>query len=446
MDRRQFLRWSALGLGAAAALPLVRSRVLAAAPPRADYKGPLLITIHASGGWDPIFLTDPKPVVELNRVTQSVGTVGNISFADHAFDPLAFGFEASAADHILDNRGFFTRHGSRVTVLNGVDTRTNNHDTGTRYVWSGRSEIGYPALAAVVASNSGNSEPLSFISAGGYDHVYDLVPLSRTGDVGTMKKLMDPNARNVDRPDTEFYHAPHALGRLKAARAARLEAQLEAATYPNVMQGLRDYRAGLEGIDELADFPVPESLVTLPGNALAGLQRVQRTIQLGISGMKAGLTVSTSVSVGGFDTHGDHDRNHPPRLYQVLSAMAYAIEEAERAGLADRVWVVAGSDFGRGPFYNGTAAASGKDHWAPTTMLVAVPTALAPTWGNRVIGGTNDSVRARKVSTTTLSVDDNGIVMSPKNIHRALRRAMSLEGGVADRRFPLGSDELPLWR
>lgn len=445
MHRRDFLRWSALGLGAVAAAPLVGHRVLAAAPPRPNYRGPLVISIHAAGGWDPIFLTDPKPVIELNRVTQNVGTVGNISFADHTFDPVASGFELSAADHILDSRAFFSRHGSRMTVLNGVDTRTNNHETGTRYVWSGRSEIGYPALGAVVASNSGHTEPLSFISAGGYDHVYDLVPLSRTGEVSTMKKLMYPNARNVDRPETEFYHAPHALDRLKAARQARLEQQLTGAIYPNLAQGLKEYKAGLAGIDELREFPVPANLVTLPGNALAGLQRVQRSIQLGIAGMKSGLTVATSVSIGGFDTHGDHDRNHPPRLYQVLSAVAYALEEAEREGLADRVWVVVGSDFGRGPFYNGAAATNGKDHWAPTTMMVAVPTGLAPTWGNRVIGATNDAVRAQKVSATTLAVDAGGISLTPKNIHRALRRALSVEGGVADKRFPLGPDELPLW-
>ncbi len=446
MHRRQFLRSAALGLGSLAAVRALGRGVLAADPPAADYRGPLVISIHAAGGWDPIFLTDPKPAADLNRLTQDVGTVHGISFADHAFDPEAFGFDAVAADHILDNRRFFTRHGARVTVLNGVDTRTNNHETGTRYTWSGRSEVGYPALGAVIASNSGRKEPLSFISAGGYDHVYDLVPLSRTGDVGTMKKLMHPNARDVDAPLDVTYHADHATTRLAAARRARLEAQLGAAVYPNLEGGLASYRDALAGIAELREFPVPESLVTLPGNDLATLQRVQRTIQLGLAGMKAGLTVATSVSMGGFDTHGSHDQNHPPRLYQVLSAAAYALEEAERQGLGDRVWVVVGSDFGRGPYYNGDGSTSGKDHWSPTTMLVASPPAVAATWGGRVIGGTNDAVRARKVDPATLALSDGGVALTPKNVHRALRRALGVEGGVADTRFPLGADELALWK
>jgi hypothetical protein len=120
---------------------------------------------------------------------------------------------------------------------------------------------------------------------------------------------------------------------------------------------------------------------SLPENFADG--RLQRQIQVALAAYQAGLSVSVSVSMGGFDTHGNHDANHLPRLIDFVNGASFAMQEAERMGIADKVAVVMGSDFGRTPGYNN---GNGKDHWPISSMMMMGPGIP----GNRVIGGTDE--------------------------------------------------------
>jgi uncharacterized protein (DUF1501 family) len=64
MDRRKFFKIAAM-TGLAVSAPLGIRRVLAKPEP---YKGPFFVLVNASGGWDPVYLCDPKPSGELNRL------------------------------------------------------------------------------------------------------------------------------------------------------------------------------------------------------------------------------------------------------------------------------------------------------------------------------------------------------------------------------------------
>ena len=88
--------------------------------------------------------------------------------------------------------------------------------------------------------------------------------------------------------------------------------------------------------------------------------------------------------------------------------------EVERHGLEDRVLIMVNSDFGRTPRYN---EGMGKDHW-PITSLFFMGAGIR---GNRVIGASDDGVRALSVNTDTLALDPNGINIQPSHIHASLR-------------------------
>ena len=51
------------------------------------------------------------------------------------------------------------------SVLNGIDTSTNNHDAGSRTMWSGRLAEGYPSLAALIAANKGGGSPMATMAS-----------------------------------------------------------------------------------------------------------------------------------------------------------------------------------------------------------------------------------------------------------------------------------------
>ena len=92
-------------------------------------KLPLVITVQASGAWDPTFLVDP--VTDDARFTPfaaaHIKTVGQIRYApyDVTNGVVQYNVGATPTD-------FFAKHGQRLLVFNGVDNATVSHDVGPR--------------------------------------------------------------------------------------------------------------------------------------------------------------------------------------------------------------------------------------------------------------------------------------------------------------------------
>src|SRR4051812_42236695 len=146
MDRRDFIKLAA-GTGLAVAAPMRSAR---ADSPK--FNGPFFLSVHCSGGWDPSLLADPKGGVMGDRTTV------NQNFTESEIVPVG-NFRCAPVNWVVPNNielyspaRFFTAHKNRTRLFNGVDTSTNNHETGTRLVWSGYSPEGYPALAALTAA------------------------------------------------------------------------------------------------------------------------------------------------------------------------------------------------------------------------------------------------------------------------------------------------------
>ena len=160
--------------------------------------------------------------------------------------------------------------------------------------------------------------------------------------------------------------------------------------------------------------------------------------QLAIAAYKAGIAASANLTVGGFDTHGDHDNRQFASLRRYLEGVDFLMEEAERQGIADNIVVVMGSDFGRTPGYNMNM---GKDHWSITSMMfmgTGIP-------GNTVIGETNHGHVAKTVNPETLELDENGIRITPEHIHLSLRQLAGVWGHPLEQNFPIGVEKMPLF-
>lgn len=416
MKRRDFMK--ALGFaGLALSTPLGAPGMAQAQD--VTYDGTFWITVNASGGWDPTLLCDPKG--RANEEAQDpvnmyfideIGTAGELSYA-----PVGI------------NGEFFSTFRNDLLVINGVDTSTNGHDSGSRNTWSGSLSEGQPSFAAMAAAAAAPQAPMSYISNGGYDFTAGLVARTRSGNADALLRIAYPNQIDPNQDTPSYYHMESAADRIADAQAARLERLQGKHLLPRSaysMDMLFTARLGRKDIGRLTEY--------LPDPLDNSNNRLRRQAQVAIAAYRAGLAVSANLSTGGFDTHGNHDQNHVPRLQTVLEGVQFIMEEAERQGVRDKVVVMVGSDFGRTPSYND---GNGKDHW-PITSVMLMGAGIN---GGRVIGGTTDRYTPMRVKPDTLETvsddDPNGVRITPAHIHRELRNMAGIEGSDLDRNFPL---------
>lgn len=404
MRRRTFLK-AAAAAGLAVTAPIASSPREARAQSLGGYDGPYWIYIDAFGGWDPTSLMDPKGNANgMNRYqTGDIGEAGNIRYA-----PLEFQEE------------FFQKHYQRLCVINGIDMSTNGHEQGRRYTFSGKLSEGHPSIAALVAAKSGPALPMGFITNGSYDFTAGVIAQTRAENVDIIPRLAYSNRPNPNNEAT--FHSEYALERIKQAADDRLEAQQQRVALPRIRNAMSVLHTARLGESELKD--VLDYLPTGGGNGL------QNQAAVALAAFRAGLGVSAQLRRTGFDTHGNHDAVHIPRLADVLRGIDFIWDQAEEMGLADKLIVVVGSEFGRTPGYNG---GNGKDHWSVNSMMamgVGIP-------GNTVIGGSDEGHRPLTVNPSTLALDPNGVRIRPEHVHAALRKIGGLENDALSSRFPL---------
>lgn len=427
MQRRQFLkRLAALSVAGALPASLV-SPAFGATPDR------FLITVSASGGWDPTSLMDPKgnapradglgPIN--NFAASAIKSAGNLVYA-----PYSEIVEPPASGNAGDFDAFFARHFERLLVINGIDTQTNGHDSGRRFVWSGQLQEGYPSVAALAAAPFAE-QPMAFISNGGYDYTAALVAPVRTAEASTFTQLAYPNSQfpndNALQGIGFFSNASYNL--VQQARAERLTRLRMAESLPKrqlQMDQLVTARNADVGLETLLGFLPDEVSDGIFGQA-----------EVALAAFASGLAVSASLNLGGFDTHGDHDQDHTNSLVELLAGLDHLWNQIELRGLQGKVTVVVGSDFGRTPFYN---EGDGKDHWNITSIMAMG----AGITGNRIIGGTNANYEALALNPETLETDSNGIIITPQHVHRALRDFIGVPTEL-DNLFPITVEPVPLF-
>ncbi len=412
MNRREFLRLAGLA-GLAVSTPYVGS-----AQTQSTYTGPFWIMIHASGGWDPTSLCDPKgkktdsDTNPLNRYfSHEIGTVGPFRYAP-----------------VENHKIFFEKYASQLLVINGVDVGTNSHTNGTRTTWSGRGPGMYPALAAMIAAAHGPERPMSFITNGGYDRSVGLVAPTRGRDRSKIQEVAYHNRRWVNNPDN-LYHTDETEVLINQTLNARHQSQLELASLPSEKAARSTLFLARSEDQQLRNLDQYLNVSDLSNNSL------YRQAKMGLAAFRANLAISMTVNYGGFDTHSNHDSRHFPRLRIVLEGIDWILQEAERQQVADRVILVVGSDFGRTPGYNRN---NGKDHWPITSMMMMGP-GIA---GNRVVGLTDDRHRVVNINPTTLQPDaTGGKRIKAEDVHSFLRKLAGIENHPGSLLYPLETSE-----
>lgn len=417
MDRRDFLKLSA-AMGISLTSPLVGRSANAQTP----FSGPFLVTIQAEGGWDPTMLCDPKgqqgandpsPINNLFEESQ-IENAGNIHYAP-----------------IGNNQSFFQKFYDRLYVLNGIQTGTNNHDTGQMLAWSGEGQRTYPSLAALYAAAADTNKPMAYLSNGGFEETKQLLTPIRTSNLNAMKKMASVNEIYINQ--AKYFHTPNTMSRILSAMEARLNRQHAAHNLPKKQRAittLHQARLGRQELHHLNSF-LPASLDN-SNNILIS------QVQMAIAAFRAGLTVSVNMKIGSFDTHTNHDVTHVIRMQRLLDGLELLLDEADAHGLSDNMVVVVASDFGRTPRYN---AGGGKDHWPITSAMVIGPNIP----GNTVVGASDAGHHALAINYNDLSVDaQNGLDLKPQHLQGALRRYLGIDTHPIVQDYPIYADDLPL--
>jgi len=195
MDRRDFLKLaSSVGLG------VVAGSTLSGHARSADpYTGPLYMMFHAGGGWDPTSFCDPKGAPSQAEIDN--GNPMNKSYLTSAIEQVG-PFRIAPIPGIIE---FFQAYSNELLIINGMDFATNSHDAGTRTAWTGTLVENKPAFAALVAGVYGPTQPMAFITNGGYDISAGVVAVTRTGDPSVLQRIAYPHVVNPDQDPAEQY-------------------------------------------------------------------------------------------------------------------------------------------------------------------------------------------------------------------------------------------------
>lgn len=446
MNRRSFLRASALG-SMSLILPWGAS-----SQARADtlrYNGPVFFHLHLAGGWDPTFSFDPKPSLSNLFGESDVRTFGE-GAVPYANVPLTgYGVTIESVGE------FMLAHGNDVTIINGIDVATINHGVAAQAMGSGHGIQDLPAFAALAAAKVSQQAdvPLAFVGGGGYEFAAGLVPVTRRNSA-VIAEVAYPN-RLDPANETGLNLHESAYRKVMAARNAQLTKQLTRASLPRTkaaLNALKDARARSQALATLVGLPnnpvrsrnVFSQLANAPQGRLDALDSALTHAEMAMQGFREGMSVSSTLEFGWFDTHCHHDLEHPVLLGQSLLIVRYVLQKAAEYGLRDRLFFLMSTDVGRTPNYNGC----GKDDWNVCSALVSGPRSAISTLGRRV-GATSDGHTPLLLTPTNLTgtagANDAGATrLKPAHVHAALRSAFGITGTELDRRFPLTDMTAPL--
>ncbi|MDY6982203.1 MAG: DUF1501 domain-containing protein [Pseudomonadota bacterium] len=420
--RRSVLR-SLAGASAAGMLTGLGGTASSAA---SAYNGKLLVNLQLVGALDVTSFADPKTNVPgkplINNWAQSaeIHQAGNIRYAPFA-----------------QNAAFFDKYYRDMLVINGIDAQTNSHTTGVLHNWSGRNSEGYPTLTALFAAVNQRDMPMPYLNFGGLAATAGIVDVTQIGRMAVLHDLVKPNLaessgnRYIEDSDWERIAAMHRAG--LAARSAA-PTTLEASAMQQ--RAYADALARSQAIEAFADVLPPVSEVQRARYVGNNTSTLHQQMQVALLAFKGGLALAADVFESGFDTHDDHDARHALALANVTDAIDFFWSYAASLGLAERVVLVIGSDFGRTPHYN---AGGGKDHWPIGSVLVMCRNAP---FTNRVVGLTDAEHNALKIDPVTLVEDAvDGVTLHPAHVHKALRRLVGIDTAAVTRMFPFVTTE-----
>ena len=465
MNRRNFMKMMA-ATGMATTLPLSIKQANAA-----GLSDKFLVVVNMGGGWDPTSICDPKGYktdadgnmidgVYKSKSSTNMGNINRVQVdSNKRFGDIQWSGIPDTADNNADTRGlieaqyddFFNTYGDRLVVVNGINTQTNSHSIGNRHSWSGRKDPGYPGIAALHAAAAAPELPMSFITNGGYSYTGGLIAKSRANDVSYItSELANANYyNNSSNADRCIYFQDNngmanEYGDIQAAIARRQNRQQNSTNN----QGFRDQLGQLfsvQGNDEtlkvFGDNMAAIENGEFNGDWNAGRNNgLKNQAKIAAAAFASGVAVSANISMGGYDTHNNHDQRHYRNAGNALEAVHYLNEALKFYGIADRTLIMVASDFGRTPWFNNR---SGKDHWSMTSNLIITPEGHQT--GGKVFGETDEFFKAKKVDINTGRADESGVEITPAHVNKAVRKYLGIEGFASAAGFDISVEDINLF-
>ncbi len=430
----------------------------------ARFAGPYFLHLHASGGWDPTLFCDGKVATENLLDTDAVTKVELVNGVpvpteskNGEYALLSDGVKVESPKH------FFQNQGKSFRVFNGVDTQTNNHETGVMAFGCGHNSTELPAFAAMAAGKVALQQdvPMAFLAGGAYNFTGDVVALSRF-DRDRIRNIAFPNRPDSNNAESKFL-PDLATQEILAARTKRIAALQATENLPRTkrtLEALREAQLGGSGLSLLADVLKDPDLTfdqikgMLPFQEQASLDylnngnrfvNLARPVESILRCFAAGISVSATYAMGGFDTHDNHDVNQMRAQSNFVLTLRYVMQRAKELGIGDKLYVLVTSDFGRTPRYNMNR---GKDHWNVTSALLSGP-GIAPA----CIGASDAGHKPKRVSKTDVRAvlddkDTNGLRIRASHLHREMRRILEVDKLDFAKKWPLptgtGEDVLGL--
>jgi uncharacterized protein (DUF1501 family) len=320
--------------------------------------------VHAEGGWDPLCVFAPlfsASAIDMEPDAQPL-SVGGFALVDSPARPAV--------------PAFFQRWGDRTLLLNGLSTRSVNHETCAAVALTGSTSDSNSDWATLLAANvlADHYLPHVVLNGPSFPGAYTIAVSHAQGLVqdavhGTLLEGAD---------------APLALPSDAAARRVADLLERRAATLAAARPDLALLAGQQEAMGRARRLVDEKDLIEF-GYAATLRERADNAIRLLADGVSRCATLSTYFV---WDTHTANAGQTP--LFQelfgdldyILDALATTTDGAGNT-LADDTVVVVLSEMGRTPAYNGTL---GRDHWPYTSALVIGPGIT----GGRTIGGYTD--------------------------------------------------------
>jgi uncharacterized protein (DUF1501 family) len=330
---------------------------------RGDAHGRFLF-LHAEGGWDPLCVFAPlfdAGGIELEPEAEP-WTIGGLSLVDHPARPTT--------------RGFFERHHGAIALLNGVSTRSVNHETCQMVALTGSTSTDRPDWGTMLghAAREQSSLPHLVVSGPVAPGPYSVFVAQAQGRLQAA----------IDGSLLEDNDAPLEIPAAAPARVLDRFLQARAKAYAQSLPDLpraADLQEAVTRSRALVDGRLEQQLVS--GGDFFGRAKTA------ISALSAGICRCASVGTDFvWDTHEDNSlqsglfESFFADLDEILAMLA-STPGPNGGALADETTVVVTSEMARTPAFNGSG---GRDHWPYTSMLLIGPGIV----GDRSFGGFTD--------------------------------------------------------
>lgn len=340
--------------------------------------------IHAEGGWDPLCVFAPlfgRASIDMEADAAPL-TVGGLSLVDSPSRPTT--------------RRFFETWGARTLLLNGVSTRSVNHETCQAVALTGSTSSTHTDIPTLLAADRADDFRLPHIAFSGPvfsgDHAVlvsratGLIQSTVRGELGS---IADVPVNGVGEP------IDRVVGEYLSRRAATFAKYRSGPRSDAYLEALR--RAGGLTDDRYEIDLQPSATVISQGKAA-------------IAALRDGVCRVASLGTGFvWDSHVNNT-DQTTNFESLFADLDALLDELQRTNgpegkpLSDDTVVVLSSEMGRTPGYNGTA---GRDHWPFTSVLMIGPGIT----GNRVVGAFDDLYGGIGVDVATgeLNGEERGI-------------------------------------